>query len=213
MVRKLDFKRLILPFVALCLVAAIGWLAWAAVSPTVIQKRARQLLGRENVVATDSLHTPWLYVDPTGVVHIKRERLRGDTLIIPDAMNNVAVKGAVSTFGGAAYGIVEISFPSDIESVELWREHFPDLERIVFRDGVAPDADFTLRRLSAGESIAVYLPRRLTALDSDAFRGSSKDMIIHYEGTEQEWLAYGAEAEEVAATYTVCYESVLAEKK
>ena len=95
---------------------------------------------------------------------------------------------------------------------ELWHEHYPDVSRIVFRDGVALDKEFTLRRMTSQMGIEVYLPRRMTELDSDAFRGSHADTVIHYAGTEQEWLAYGTEAEELAASYTICYESLLDEK-
>lgn len=202
-----------LVFSAVCLLLVVGWLVYAVVSPVLLQRQAEKLLGREDVVATDSLHTPWLYVAPDGVIHIKRERLRGASILLPDVMDGVKVTGAVSTTGGAAYGIEEISFPSDIDSMELWHEHYPDLGRVIFRDGVALDKQFTLRRMTSQTGIEVYLPREIAELDSDAFRGSHADTVILYEGTEQEWLAYGAEAEELAATYTVRYESTPDAKK
>lgn len=162
----------------------------------------------EGSLVSDSARTPWLSATKDGRVRVHSEQcvyLR--ELVIPEVVNGIVVTG----FQGIPEGrkpswIKKITLPQTMRSMGEFPFHeWSGLEEIVFKEGIE---DLSKMHIGTKENLKkLVLPSTVKSLRGGFLGETPSDLVIHFGGTEEEWLALGKEAKTLAEKYTVIYES------
>ncbi|MBQ9735196.1 MAG: hypothetical protein IJV96_00235 [Clostridia bacterium] len=191
------------------LLLMLGTLLSFFIRPLVEDAKVREALGDPDVTVTDTARSPWIYTDEKGVFTLYPYKiLFSDTLIIPDVTNGYA-NSILKKIDYPVFRIRTVVVPKTIAFMPDKYGIFDDwleLETVVFAEGSTE-----LIRLNFGNVPAlkaVYLPASITYFKGLTVPDTvAAQLTVHYAGTEEEWLALGATAEKVAASYTMQYES------
>ena len=177
------------------------------VLPFFSDRRMRKELGNPDAYVTDTARSPWLYVDENGNARIKAEKCFGmEEIVIPDVINGVIVTRYDSEFTPIPWWIKRITFPSTLRSIEDFPFHkWTDIEEIVFQEGIE---DLSTFYLGARQNLKkLVLPATVKSLRADVLKGANAELVVHFGGTEEEWLAIGKAAVRISEEFTVVFES------
>jgi len=175
------------------------------VIPAIRDREAREMLGDPNAIVTDTARSSWIYVDENGTAQILSDRCIGmEELVIPSAVNGIAVTGYNSHFTAKPAWVKRITFPPTLRQIESFPFHEWDaIEQIVFEEGIEDLSDLTVGQ-KAGLTRLV-LPHSLKKINKGLFSYKEHPVEICYAGTKEEWLAMGAAAAYLAERHTMVY--------
>jgi len=175
--------------------------------PRISDRKMREMLGDENAYVTDTARDPWIYVTEDGVAKLNAEHCLGmEEIIIPDAVNGIAVTSYDLDFKKPPAWVKRVVFPKTMQTIAEFPFHqWTGIEEIIFSEGIT---EFSRMHLGEKENLKkLVLPRSIDGLRYDVIKEAHPDLVIYYGGTEEEWLALGAGAKELSKKYTVVFES------
>ena len=183
------------------------------IKPYIEDAQTRRMLDDEDAYVTDSVRDPWIYVNENGEMRLFPEYMVGiDTLVIPDAVNGVAVTGIdFSRPLPTASDVRTVVFPKrfsvngDDETKIFWFSGWESLEVVAFEEGATDLSGVALYQMTALK--AVYLPKSMTGMYPWNLIECAENVTVYYAGTEQEWQALGRFAEVVSGRATVVFET------
>ena len=174
--------------------------------PRISDRKTREMLGDENAYVTDTARDPWIYVTEDGVAKLNAEHCLGmEEIIIPDAVNGIAVTSFTLNYEKPPAWVKRVVFPKTLRSIEPFPFHrWTDIEEIVFSEGIE---DLSNVSIGQGENLKrLVLPCSVKKLNRGFFSWKDHPVEICYAGTKEEWLALGEDASYLANRYTVVYE-------
>ena len=161
----------------------------------------------ENALITDSARDPWLSVDEKGAACVYAERcVYLDELVIPEAINGIKVITFYTDSSQPAPWIRKITLPSTLRHMSEFPFHEWDgLEEIVFKEGIK---DLSRMYIGTKPNLKkLVIPSSVKSIRYGLLETTPETLEIHFGGTEEQWLAMGAPAEQLLRKYTVIYES------
>ena len=161
----------------------------------------------EGYSASDSAKDPWLSVEKDGTVRVHPERcVHLSELEIPEVVNGIKVTAFYCTTEESAPWIKRIVFPSTITAIGAFPLHkWNGLEEIVFKEGLEDLSETFL--MTKPNLKKLVLPSSLKTLNPEFLKKGADALVIHFGGTEEEWLALGKGATALSEKYTVIFES------
>lgn len=187
---------------ALVIVGTIAGFFW---EPYFSDRATRAMLKDEDAYVTDTARSPWLYVDENGVATLNSDACFGMTeIVIPDAINGIRVTSFDMYFASPPHWVKKITFPKGMRAVGDFAFHqWSEIEEIVFKEGIEDLSNFYIGAKQKLKKLV--LPRSVTALKVGFLDGANPALVVHFGGTEEEWLAMGRAAEKVLLQHTVVF--------
>ena len=191
------------------LLLMLGTLLSFFIRPFVEDAKVREALGDPDVTVTDTARSPWIYTSEQSVFYLYPDKIPFcETVVVPTVTNGHLNK----SFSYLEYPVVRVKTLVLPHTVTFWALQKPfcndwtALECLVFSDGIEELPPVNFGNVPALK--AVYLPASITYFKGLTVPDTvAAQLTVHYAGTEEEWLALGAAAEKVAASYTMQYES------
>ena len=176
------------------LLLMLGTLISFAVEPIVSDARTRRALGDPDAYVTDTKRSPWISIDTEGKIRLYPEKMIGKkTLVIPDAVNGVKVRGIDERFGLVGAETIEtLIFPAGFEvakgddrAISNWK----NLKTIVFSEGIEDISKLDIMNCPSLET--VYYPTTVKKLYHSVIHVDScgADVKVCYAGDKNGWDA------------------------
>ena len=195
----------------LILLLMVGTLLCRFILPPIEDAREREKYGMPDARVTDTARTPYLCASEDGVATFFAD-VGGhlETLVVPEIVNGVAVKTlSLGRTSGKPQNVKTLILPRTCEPVSgyhLTIESWAALQTVVIPEGVT---DTSTLRLKENKSLtAVYMPRSMEKVYKNLLEKQGEGTVLHYAGSEEEWLSLGTAAKHIAETRTVVYHSV-----
>ena len=197
--------------VLLVFLLMVGTLLSHFVLPSIEDERARKKYGLPDARVTDTARTPYLCVNEVGQAAFAPD-VCGDleTLVVPEIINGIVVRNfSLSRIAGQPERIRTLVLPRTYDPTvggqHLMIDSWDSLKTIVVPEGVQ---DVSMVRLTDNASLKdVYLPRSIERVYKDLLDKQGEGTVLHYAGSEEEWLALGSSAKYIAEHETVVYHS------
>ena len=192
--------------VVLSLVLIVGTVVSFFLAPSFQDAIMRKKLGDPDAIVTDTARSPWIYVNENGVARIESDVCYGmDEIVIPDAVNGIAVVSFDMEYKKAPAWVKRVVFPKTLRSVcDFPFYTWSGIEEIVFSEGIE---DLSNMHISEKAQLKkLVLPRSLRKIKATTLPRAHEDFTIYYAGTKEEWLAVEGGAY-LLTQYPVVFES------
>ena len=197
-------------FSLLFLLLLIGTVVAMIVLPGMEADRIREEMGDPLAFVTTTARDPWICVDEEGKLDVYHDDCAGMTVLrVPESVNGVTVTKLGDAFSTKIDTLERIIFPATVACPEATSNFskWTALQEVAFREGCT---DLSKQKLSAKDGLtAVYLPASLEKIGGKLLAEGEGNPIVYYAGTEEEWLALGADALRITNRYTVVYETAI----
>ena len=196
-------------FIPVFFLLLVGTVVYMLVSPEKEDARIREELGDPLAFVTDTARTPWASAEEDGTLHIYHEDCYGQAVLrLPESVNGITVTDVGNAFSTKLAAVERVILPATVTSPDFDNtlSGWTALRELLFREGCV---DFQNLAVKASESLeAVYIPKSLERIGWTFLREGEGNPTLYYAGTEEEWLALGANATRLSNRYTVVFEAV-----